>query len=153
MKLKVIQKQTIPSKTKQSSEWWTIVLLNLNAFEFLTCDELRKERTATITWKLCWNTGYSELELTDFSMKLSVIDWRVLKQLLDTAMLGFQNYTIASLEVFNKTKRQGTSREYLVLPLAKEYCKGLPPQCDPISHPSYNGFIGISALALHSLAF
>lgn len=70
MKPKVLQKQTIPTKPKQSSEWRTVVLLNLNAFEFLTCDELKNERTATITWKLSWNIGYSELEVRDFSVKL-----------------------------------------------------------------------------------
>lgn len=135
MKLKVLQKQTIPTKTKQSSEWWRIVLLNLNAFEFLTCDKLRKERTATITWKLRWNTRYSELELKDFFMKLSIIDPRVLKRLLDTAVLEFQDYTIASLKVFNKTKRQGTSREHLALLLAKWYCKDLSPWCDSYLTP------------------
>lgn len=65
----MLQNQTIPTKPKQSSEWWTVVLLNLNAFEFLTCDELTNEKTATITWKLSCNTGYSELEVKIFSMK------------------------------------------------------------------------------------
>lgn len=70
MKLKVLQKQTISTKPKQSSESWTVVLHNLNAFEFLTCDELKNERTAIITQKLSWNTGYSELEDKNFSIKL-----------------------------------------------------------------------------------
>lgn len=63
-------------------------------------------------------------------MKLSIIDRRALKQLLDTAVLEFQSYTIASLKEFNKTKKHGTSREYLALALAKWYCKDLPPRCD-----------------------
>lgn len=164
MKLKVLQKQTIPTKTKQSSDWWTIVLLNLNTFAFLTCEELRKERTATITWKRCWNTRYSELELKNFSMKLSIIDRRVLKQLLDTVVLDFQNYTTASLKVFIKRKRQGRSRKYLALPFAKWYCKDLPLQCD--SHltsklqwihwhfcpcPAFPGFLEPQMVLLHHI--
>lgn len=149
----MLQKQTIPTKRKQSSEWWTIVLLNLNVFEFLTCDKLRKEQTATITWKWCCNTRYSELELKNFSMEINIIDQRVLKQLLDTVVLEFQNYSIASLKVFNKTKRKGTSREYLALPLTKGTAKISHPSVIPISYPSYNGFIDISVLALLSLPF
>lgn len=158
----MLQKQTIPTKGKQSSEWWMIVLLNLNVFEFLTCDKLRKERTATVTWKWCCNTRYSELELKNLSMKINIIDQRALKQLLDTVVLEFQNYTIASLKVFNKTKRKGTSREYLALPLTKWYCKDLPPQCDSCLTPklqwihwhfcpcpAFPGFLELQLVLLH----
>lgn len=79
-------------------------------------------------------------------------------------MLEFQNYTIASLKVFNKTKRQGRSREYLVLPLAKWYCRDLPPRCDSYltpklqwihlhfcSCPAFPGFLELQLVLLHHI--